>query len=483
MITTTGSHRWLLRLTLALLVLRLLTLGSYPLLDSTEARYAEIGRKILELGDWVTPWYDYGVPFWGKPPLSMWLTALSFNAFGINEFAARLPHFLAGLIVLLLLWSWARDYGRTVAIYSIALLAGALLFIGTAGGVMTDMTLAIGVVLVMRGFWLGLHGATAARRRESWLVFIGLALGLLAKGPLILVLTGLPAGLWFLFSRVTFRQLWQSFPWLTGTLLMLLLAAPWYVLAEQRTPGFLNYFLIGEHWHRFVTPGWQGDLYGRAHVATRGSIWLLAVAACLPWAILLPTFAWRQHKIATVAPIDRTLVHYLLLWGLAPCVFFTLAANILPTYVLPGLPALALLGGLWLARMPAAARADRWLTAGILCTALAVAVAPIVINRPAIADQNSARALVRDYLTQRHANEPLLFITHRQIYSPAFYAQGRVTTLETPASLPAHLGAGSSFVAMYPAAIAALPATVRQRLQPVGRLHGQFQLYAVAPTH
>jgi len=56
---------------------RLATLGFYPLMDSTESRYGEIARKMLETGDWIMPQADYGVPFWGKPPLSMWLSAAS----------------------------------------------------------------------------------------------------------------------------------------------------------------------------------------------------------------------------------------------------------------------------------------------------------------------------------------------------------------------------------------------------------------------
>ncbi len=65
-----------------------------PLNDVSEARYAEIARKMLETGNWVTPQHDYGVPFWAKPPLSTWLSAFSMKLFGVNEFAARLPGLL-----------------------------------------------------------------------------------------------------------------------------------------------------------------------------------------------------------------------------------------------------------------------------------------------------------------------------------------------------------------------------------------------------
>jgi len=93
-------------------LVRLLTLGLYPLNDTTEARYAEVARKMLELNDWITPWYDYGVPFWAKPPLSTWLTAISLKLFGINEFAARLPYFLLALLIAWIVWDWvARSAG------------------------------------------------------------------------------------------------------------------------------------------------------------------------------------------------------------------------------------------------------------------------------------------------------------------------------------------------------------------------------------
>ncbi|MCK5664688.1 MAG: glycosyltransferase family 39 protein, partial [Thiotrichaceae bacterium] len=73
---------------------RLLGIIEYPLHDPTEARYAEIPRLIIETGNWIMPPFDYGVPFWGKPPLTFWLTAISFKLFGYSEFAARLPVFL-----------------------------------------------------------------------------------------------------------------------------------------------------------------------------------------------------------------------------------------------------------------------------------------------------------------------------------------------------------------------------------------------------
>ena len=86
---TPRERRALLVLVTAVVGVRLLTLAAYPLMDPTEARYGEIARKMLETGNWVMPQFDYGVPFWGKPPLSTWLSATSMAMLGSNEFAAR----------------------------------------------------------------------------------------------------------------------------------------------------------------------------------------------------------------------------------------------------------------------------------------------------------------------------------------------------------------------------------------------------------
>ena len=89
-----------------LVLLRLLTLGAYPILDRSEARYAFIGELMVQTGNWVTLFIQPDVPFWAKPPLSTWVTATSYLAFGFNAFAARLPSFLmfagAGWLVFLI---------------------------------------------------------------------------------------------------------------------------------------------------------------------------------------------------------------------------------------------------------------------------------------------------------------------------------------------------------------------------------------------
>lgn len=93
---------------IGLLILRVYLNSVLPLMDKTEARYAEIARIMAETGNWITPQIDYGIPFWAKPPLSTWLSALSFNIFGVNEFTARFPYLLLTIVMIFLVGKYAK---------------------------------------------------------------------------------------------------------------------------------------------------------------------------------------------------------------------------------------------------------------------------------------------------------------------------------------------------------------------------------------
>ncbi len=442
-------QRVILALLAALLLVRLAAMAGLPLMDTTEARYGEIGRKMAQLGDWVTPWYDTGVPFWGKPPLSFWATAASMRAFGVSEFAARLPHLLCGGLITALVWQFARRRGGTrEALLAAALLAGSTLFFVSVGAVMTDTVMVLCTTGAMVSFWFALHAPdAAARRRHGWLFFVALGLGLLAKGPVAVVLAGLPLVGWAVLQRRV-AEVWRGLPWLRGAALAVALAAPWYVLAEQHTPGFLNYFLVGEHWHRFVTPGWSGDRYGHAHRVAMGTIWVYAWGALLPWSVLLPVAAWRARRgpaAQRTADEPASPRLYLWLWALMPLLFFTAARNIIWTYALPSLPALALLMAHWL---PAhTRRAEAWVAAG-----LAVALVGSVVGLGRLAfdgqqDKRSARHLVQSYIAEAHAGEPLVYLGSRP-YSAAFYSQDRALQVTDLAALPALLHGRAGYVAV-----------------------------------
>jgi 4-amino-4-deoxy-L-arabinose transferase-like glycosyltransferase len=443
-----GSTGWVVAMLVVVVLFRLACMAWVPLMDTTEARYAEIGRKMLASGDWTTPWLG-SLPFWGKPPLSFWLTATSFMLFGINEFAARLPHFLCLVVVAWLCWTLAARRSRSEAWMTVAMLAGAALFFVSAGAVMTDAALTVGTTLAMRGFWLHVSRPAGTDGRYQWQLFLGLSIGLLAKGPLAVVLLAMPVLAWSLATRRS-GDVWRDIAWIRGLLAALLLAAPWYIAAEVKTPGFLEYFIAGEHWHRFVTPGWKGDLYGHAHEFPLGTIWVFAMAATMPWSILLPVAWARWPRGGARSPGDeqeRNWRLYLACCSLAPIVFFTLARNIIWTYALPALPAFALLAATWLRQRSSPDGANGLIAAGLAITIAGSLAYGVHLYSGDAFHQKSAKALVAEWYRLRKGEEPLVFVGSRP-YSASFYSDGQAELAPTALDAKLLLGERHAFVAV-----------------------------------
>jgi len=418
------------------LLLRLASLGLYPLMDTTEARYGEMARKMLETGNWLQPQFDYGIPFWGKPPLSFQASALAMQLFGANAFAARLAPFAAtiGIGLLFYCWPFAKQRTEQATTAFIILLTSAIGFVA-AGAVMTDAFLTLGAMLAMVSFRQAVS-APDSPRRWGYLFFVGLAIGMLAKGPVILILCGGPIILWALLCR-RWSDLRSRIPWGKGALLLLLLALPWYIAAERTTPGFLRYFIIGEHFERFVIKGWQGDLYGSGHARALGTIWLYAAEMFLPWTLLAPFLLRRTRRPRQPQQRQNDARCYLWLWGLFPLLFFTAARNILPAYVLPGIPAFCILltDALWTrAETRSAIRQFIFMPAPILMLATLFALGGGFSRIEYRCDHDMLRAW--------DGASPLYYAANKATYSGQFYSAGKARAL-SPGQPPSTLSPGS----------------------------------------
>lgn len=480
----------------ALVIVRLISLALYPLMDMTEGRYGEIARKMAELNDWVTPWYEAGIPFWGKPPLSFWMSAIGVKLFGVNEFAVRFPHFLAALLVIAIAYDWAKKC-LINPFYVIILLSTSFIFLVSSGAVMTDMALCVGSTLALRAFWLSLRGEESARKREQFLFFVGLSTMLLAKGPVGWVLVFLPIGLWALFSK-SIKETWQGMHWIIGCLVAILAVMPWYLLAEQHTPGFLHYFFVGEHWQRFTVSGWKGDLYGTAHATRRGTIWLQFIYATLPWSLILAASAWIYKKQVTVKKSAQQLSKhkqlslYLLLATISPCLFFTMSGNILWTYILPCVPAFALLLALYLDSLGQTI-AKKILLIGTAFSALVFVGVLSTLTIGHAADLKSAKSITRLYEAQHEAqneakNEaqnkglnmpgsiitPLVFLGDRP-YSAMFYSHGKALKMGSLEEISLYAKANPTYIAIKKNQLAGLNEQLKN-LKAVGD-SGNYRLF------
>ncbi len=311
-----------------ILIFRLLLTITIPLLDKTESRYAEIARIMHETKQWVVLQIDYGVPFWAKPPLSTWLSAGSFSIFGVNEFASRFPSFLLSVILIIIAGKMVKKDGHSFYLPGFILLTMPEFLIHT-GVVSTDTSLEFCITIMMISFWKTMQSET--KTYWNYLFFIALGFGFLAKGPLITVLTFPPLFIWCCLDLQRFKAVFSKFSIIPGIVITAIIGLPWYYFCEQQSPGFLDYFIVGEHYKRFLEPGWKGDLYGSGHSQPKGMIWLLMIAFMFPWILIVLYKLWKNK--ATV--LKNKWVSFLIVWTFWTPLFFTISSNILHTYLLP----------------------------------------------------------------------------------------------------------------------------------------------------
>ncbi|MBX7138991.1 MAG: glycosyltransferase family 39 protein [Oligoflexia bacterium] len=328
-----------------------------PLTDPSEARFARMAQRMLELDDWTIPRIDLkqlpDEPYLSKPPFQVWLVAGVLNSLGSSDWAVRIPSLVEACLTLILCWGFGRAYlGTNGAFLGTLILASSLGFFLLSAGLTTDIALCAEVSLALVLFYCATQMHPAHRVFSLFGCGAALGMGLLTKGPVALILFLVICGLWTLIRRRTWPlSLVQSaIIFVTA----LALALPWYLSAELRVPGFLRYFLIDENILRFLTHD-AGVRYGSVKSRPYGTIWILLLAMMLPWSIgLVRSFIGRNRALVIKSVRDSDLLSFLLAWGLGSAVFFTFARNVLPTYVLPSLPGWALLyAGLAEQRSPA----------------------------------------------------------------------------------------------------------------------------------
>lgn len=351
-------NRYVLLLALFfVLLIRFTTLDDYALTDTTEARYGEVTRVMVEARQWMMPQLALGEPFWAKPPLSFWQGATSIKLLGVSEFALRLPAFINFLGVLLLTYLFSRSIAsKRIQIIAPLIASSTATGFIVSGAVMTDHAMLFGVTVCFYSFWMLVN---AKRKHWAYLFTFGLVTAFLAKGPIAIVLSMVPVLGWVTLTK-QWGQVWSLAPVTACLVLFLLLGLPWFLIAEHISPGYLHYYFVGEHFYRYLIPGWEGDLYGTAHNEPYGKIWLFAIAAYFPWIFVVALVLLNLfRKTGRLLPLsaknklqlnEKSLPLYLILWIIWPLVFFTVASNILHTYVLTGLPAFAVLAALLISK-------------------------------------------------------------------------------------------------------------------------------------
>jgi 4-amino-4-deoxy-L-arabinose transferase-like glycosyltransferase len=286
------------------------------------------------------------------------------------------------------------------------------------------------------------------------------------------VLIGTPIVAWTLLQG-QWRTVWQRFFWIRGALLTAALALPWYVAAELRNPGFLQYFIVGEHLGRFLQPGWSGDLYGRAHDVPRGTIWLFLLIGALPWSLLVvPALIRARAAVASNWRERRGLIVFAALAALTPQALFTLAGNIIFPYALPALPLTVVA---CVALISDARRPGRWLgitAAAAAASALALAVLAQVFA--ARIDQESQRAVVAAGAELLGEPGDEIYYWRNRYFSAEYYSGGRAQTVDDAGAVTGALRAGRKFLLVVDVdQIESLPAELRDSVERVDTIGEQ----------
>lgn len=310
------------------------------LIRPDEGRYAEIPREMVASGDWLTPRLN-GIKYFEKPPLQYWATAISYELFGEDEWTARLWTGLTGFLsILMAAWSGRRLWGARAGNLAAAILASTLLFI-VLGHINTlDMGLTFFMQVAWTAFLFAQQGERPAARRWMWLVWAALALAVLSKGLVALVLCGATLVVYSLLNRDL--EPWRRLAPLSGGAVFLLIAAPWFIAVSRANPEFAKFFFMHEHVDRFLT---------KVHHRDEPFWYFFAIyaAGALPWSFLLLHAlckSWRREAGTGFRP-----QRFLALWAVVTFAFFSASNSKLPPYILPILPALALLGGRHLAEL------------------------------------------------------------------------------------------------------------------------------------
>src|SRR6202451_2131234 len=332
----------------------LLSIGSPPhLMDDVDAVQAQAGRNMLASGDWVTARLN-GIAYLEKSPLNYWMIAVAYRIFGVHDWAARLPHALA---VVLLCWltyrfgRWAFD--ETAGLYAgIALSTSVGLFLFTRI-LIPDATLTLTITGAIWAWLRLLEPDTESRLRWSSLLGLCLGAGVLLKGLIAAVFPVIAALAYMaltrsLFSWVAWRRLYLG----AAIAVALAIAVPWYVLATLRNPpyfvftlhsgpgeyhGFFWFYFFNEHLLRFL-----GLRYPRDYdTVPRFWFWILNLVWIFSLSFFLIFPPSLDYKTASRAGRTRLMA---LCWIGVVMLFFTFSTT-QEYYSMPIYPALALLVG------------------------------------------------------------------------------------------------------------------------------------------
>ncbi|MCJ8165369.1 glycosyltransferase family 39 protein [Pontibacter sp. E15-1] len=360
------SSQLLYGLLFVFFLLLLYNAGGWGVIETSEARYAEISREMLRSGDWLHPRL-LGIQHFHKPPVTYMLSAFGMELFGVNPFGARfflqVSLVLQALLVYLIGQLLFRNSKQALIAVVVYITMPAVLI--SARNLTTDSFL---TTFELAAIWAWLRYKSRYAAGWLYLFYLLLAIAFLTKGPVGLIFPALVA-IGYQKPAVSGytkgRNAWHHLP---AVLLFLLVGASWYGYLIWEDPKFFDYFFLKHTVQRYANP----EAFGRSK-----PWWfyiVLAPALSLPWAAIL---AVQYKKLREPSLPQKRLF---ILWLLLPLVFFSFSSSKLILYILPLFAGMALLMAWLLTNL--APKAVKKAAAGSLVffavLAVALLVAPVL---------------------------------------------------------------------------------------------------------
>ncbi|HEY1937230.1 MAG TPA: glycosyltransferase family 39 protein [Candidatus Angelobacter sp.] len=343
-------------------------LGAFGLLGADEPRYAQIAREMLARHDWIVPTLN-GSPWLEKPALLYWKMMNSYAIFGVSDWAARIPAAVHATALVFGIFFFMRRFRFGSELDAAVISASSAGMIGFGRGASTDMLISAPFALAMMCWW-----TWRETRKKLWLMlFYGLlGVGALAKGPVAPALAVLVVGAYAVLRRDA--KIFLRSISVLGFVLFFVIALPWFIAIQHKVPQFFRVFFIEHNLERFGT-----NLYQHSQ-----PFWYyipVFVLATLPWTVFaLPALveagrtAFQRFRMSAETPTDPAddgLSAFLFVWIIVPIVFFSISRAKLPGYILPSIPAAALLTADYLHRAQVISRLKIALHA-LVCAVLMV---------------------------------------------------------------------------------------------------------------
>jgi 4-amino-4-deoxy-L-arabinose transferase-like glycosyltransferase len=310
-------------------------LGTRSLGVPDEARYVEIPREMLTSNDFITPHLN-AIKYLEKPPLFYWLQAGAIKLFGYHLFSYRLVTALLAVLGCIITYLAGRSlYDRKTGLYASFILASCLMYYCMAHYITLDMAVTVGLSATLFTAIAAMQSPPGPRRRKLFLImYFCAALALLTKGLIAIVLPGMVIVAWLILLR-EWQQLKHGY-WFAGLTLFLLVALPWHILMQWQNPEFFHYYVIEQHFLRYAT-------LQAAHYQPLWWFLPITLLGLYPWSLSLLSALYHQLWQGRFTLMQDKTTVFLWLWFILILAFYSFSNSKLIPYVLPIMPAAAVL--------------------------------------------------------------------------------------------------------------------------------------------